>query len=364
MQSPALRRVQVYRSDILNAYVQRHFPMLGRTFRAEYVALHAWRRGGVELSAEEAATVLALKAGSAPSAAAWAALRDRLPPEFFDEEPVDIQGLVDRAATHFPALQNYRELARFLAQVVARPPRVVVEIGTASGGMFHALCQTAQPDAEIISIDLAPARALGDRCQDVDRAVFGSFAWAAQRCHFIRGSSLAYSTLQALKDQLAGRRIDLLFIDGCHEYAAVKSDFERYSDLVAPDGRIALHDIAVFPQSHGAGMDVGVVWNEIKAQYPAHEIIEPAGARSLVAWRARMQQLVEQHPRLADPQGKISLRERLAQDLGSDLLQPASGPRATSYQTVLDIPAEVQMAWGIGVVDRAASQSAGREAAS
>ena len=352
MVQAALRRVLLLRADCLNAYVQRHFPVLGRMFRCEYVALHAWHPGAVELTAQEAAMVRRMQAGTVDGDEACAALRTRLPASFFEDGPVPVQRLVDRAATHFPALQNYRELARFLQQILARPPKIVVEIGTASGGMFFCLCQTAQQDGVVVSIDLSPARSLGPACSDIDREIFASFAGAAQRSHFIRGSSLSHSTLQALSDLLAGRSIDLLFIDGCHDYGAVKSDVERYSPLVAKDGVIALHDIAVFPHSHGAGMDVGIVWDELKVRHRVEEIIEPEGARSMAAWRERMQQFVRAHPLLSERQANVPLRDLLAQELGSDLVVATDLPRATPYQTVLDIPARYQMAWGIGVIDR------------
>ena len=47
-----------------------------------------------------------------------------------------------------------------------------------------------------------------------------------------------------------------------------------------------------------------------------------------------------------------SLRELLAQEFSPDLVVPTSRPRATNYQSVRDIPARYQMAWGIGVIDR------------
>lgn len=57
----------------------------------------------------------------------------------------------------------------------------------------------------------------------------------------IAGDSKAPATLAALKARLAGRLIDLLFIDGDHLYAAVKVDYEIYGPLTRHI--IALHDI-------------------------------------------------------------------------------------------------------------------------
>lgn len=56
------------------------------------------------------------------------------------------------------------------------------------------------------------------------------------------------------------RPIDILFIDGSHEYEDVKADFFAFYPFVKPGGIIALHDIR--------GMWTGVIkfWAEIKEQ--------------------------------------------------------------------------------------------------
>jgi len=58
----------------------------------------------------------------------------------------------------------------------------------------------------------------------------------------IIGDSRSPATVAALKAHLAGRPIDLLFIDGDHLYHAVKADFENYGPLTRHI--IALHDIS------------------------------------------------------------------------------------------------------------------------
>lgn len=61
--------------------------------------------------------------------------------------------------------------------------------------------------------------------------------------NMIYGDSRDQSTLQKLKDLLAGEPIDFLFIDGDHNYETVKSDFEMYSPLVKKGGAVGFHDI-------------------------------------------------------------------------------------------------------------------------
>jgi hypothetical protein len=72
----------------------------------------------------------------------------------------------------------------------------------------------------------------------------------------IIADSRAPATLEKLKTQLAGRPIDLLFLDGNHSYDYVKYEFETYGPLTRHI--IALHDI-----SCGNGVEVHRFWREL-----------------------------------------------------------------------------------------------------
>jgi hypothetical protein len=77
----------------------------------------------------------------------------------------------------------------------------------------------------------------------------------------IVGDSKHKLTLEQLQRRLGGRPIDLLFIDGDHAYAGVKSDYEMYGPLTKHI--IALHDIGGgIIGTHGLD-DVGRLWKEI-----------------------------------------------------------------------------------------------------
>lgn len=58
----------------------------------------------------------------------------------------------------------------------------------------------------------------------------------------IIGDSMDDSTMAALLSRLNGRKINLLFIDGCHTFEGVSGDYERYGKLTK--NIIAIHDIA------------------------------------------------------------------------------------------------------------------------
>ncbi len=201
-----------------------------------------------------------------------------LPATFADTTPVNVEQLVIRALGSFSALHHANELSRLCGCVEALAPRTVVEIGTASGGMFFCACQLAAADALLVSIDVGES-GLGGQ-PDEDCELFRSFALPNQECHFVRGSSLALSSRRTLEKILDRRSIDFLFIDGDHSYGAVKSDFETYAPLVSAGGTIVLHDIQVSSEAYGSGFNVNVYWNELKQRHRTEEIVDAEGARS------------------------------------------------------------------------------------
>jgi len=56
------------------------------------------------------------------------------------------------------------------------------------------------------------------------------------------GSSINPSTVHKIETILAGQPLDVLFIDGNHDYEFVKQDFINYSPMVREGGIIAFHD--------------------------------------------------------------------------------------------------------------------------
>lgn len=149
--------------------------------------------------------------------------------------------LARRSIRRYGAIQHVRELSDFTDLARALRPETVVEIGTAQGGVFWLLCQVARPDAMLISMDLPiEQRFSGGESIHVP---LESFAQPGQTVRGIYGDSHSQGCLDRLRRELAGRPIDLLFIDGDHTYKGVRQDFEMYSPLVRPGGLIAFHDI-------------------------------------------------------------------------------------------------------------------------
>ncbi len=62
-----------------------------------------------------------------------------------------------------------------------------------------------------------------------------------------------------------GRRFDMIFIDGAHDYASVKADIEAWSSLLAEGGLLCGHDFC--------GKDLGVV-AAVRELVPTRKIVD------------------------------------------------------------------------------------------
>jgi len=240
---------------------------------------HSWLPQLMALTEEQAATVRALIRGLLEADRTieqweWARALEKF--GWLTDGPADLDCLVTRAMEQIIAIQNPVELREYLALVHALRPKVVVEIGTARGGMLYCFCQLAAPDALIISIDLPGAPNCGGQTP-AEREYYSSFVAPGQRIKFIPANSHFHSTREALRNVLNGKKADVLFIDGDHSYGGVKIDMDMYAEFSAQGGLLTLHDICLLPQHWGAGNDVGLFWREIKGCYETREIIDPKG---------------------------------------------------------------------------------------
>lgn len=246
-----------------------------------WVLYHSWLPGILNLVESEAEFVRGLMARThAPASIIGNGdhrnlLKELIRRGWCNDDPVDIDYLVSRH--FFVAIQNHHELNEFLKLVQIKRPRVVLEIGTARGGVLYCFSQLARSDSLIVSIDLPGAPNCGGQTEG-ERALFSTFGPPTQKFQFLPADSHDPATRQKLAELLAGRKIDLLFIDGDHSYEGVRLDFEMYHQFVAEDGILAIHDIQLFPENCGSKRAVGVFWKELKKRYKTREIIDPNGS--------------------------------------------------------------------------------------
>ena len=216
----------------------------------------------------------------APQTAIEAYLRLRMLREVrrlvaLSEQSDELQPLVDDLlrSYFFRPLQKRSELLRLLKIIREHKPSNVCEIGAAGGGTTMLFARAAAPKATLISIDLA--------FNEARREAVCRFAPRGQRVICIEGDSHRPAVLDGVRSSARGSALDLLYLDGDHNYEGVAADFEMYAPLVRRGGLIVFHDIVPdFRARYGketssdAG-DVPKFWREIKSSYASvEEIIE------------------------------------------------------------------------------------------
>jgi hypothetical protein len=151
------------------------------------------------------------------------------------------------------------------ALVRASGARAIFEIGTFDGTTTLQLALNSPDDAVVWTLDL-PADAmdqthfpvLPEDKPYIDKPTTGARftgTRAAGKIHQLFGDSATFSYEPYLG------RMDLVFIDGSHSLAYVRSDSARAFSLVRPGGWIVWHDYGVWP-------DVTTGLQELASQFP------------------------------------------------------------------------------------------------
>lgn len=201
-----------------------------------------------------------------PKPADWRQLRERL--DHIDD-PRELYAI---AGKEFGILQIENEIVPFLEYVRDSRPKVVGEIGLKHGGNTFLFTRLFRETERFLGLDLV--------LQNIGKARF--LARNGQRLDVIEGSSYAPDTIEKVRRLLGTDRFDFLFIDGDHEYAGVKADFEGYFDMVRPGGLIAFHDIVPDefartgvrnPNSLCWGGGVHQLWKELREKFPHREFV-------------------------------------------------------------------------------------------
>lgn len=172
---------------------------------------------------------------------------------------------------HLVSFQNKFEMIELLKLIENIQPKIILEIGTAMGGTLYLLSRFSASNAILISVDL-PEVIVGGRKFLNNPFFFEKFIQKKQKIIQIRDDSHKFSTFQKIKQILKNRELDVLFIDGDHNYNGVKKDFEMYKTLVKHGGIVCFHDIV--PGSHCDVGDVPDFWNKIREEYDSREIVK------------------------------------------------------------------------------------------
>lgn len=152
--------------------------------------------------------------------------------------------------------QKEKEWKGFLETLLTADVTVGLEIGSYDGGTTVSLAQIVD---KLITVEFTKAR-----YNTADISKYCDFT-------FIQGDSTNQSTIDKVKGVVS--EVDFIFIDGCHDYEAVKKDFYNYSPLVKSGGIVAFHDTLGIEYAPNEPAYVYKLWKEIKNNYKYIEFV-------------------------------------------------------------------------------------------
>ncbi len=151
-------------------------------------------------------------------------------------------------------------------------PRVLVELGTHHGASYAAFCEAVRRDG-------LPTRCFAVDTWEGDQHLgqYGPEALAGLRAFhdplYGSFSSLLVMPFAAALDQFSDASIDLLHIDGQHDYASVRGDFDAWKSKLSNRAVVLFHDTNVRDRDFG----VWRLWRELRASYPGFEFLHGSG---------------------------------------------------------------------------------------
>ena len=141
-------------------------------------------------------------------------------------------------------------------------PQKIVELGVHYGDSYFTLCQACEElelDTQLYGID----HWLGDE----QAGFYGEEVFEEVSCYndefYPKNSTLLRMDFEEALQQFEDLSIDLLHIDGSHDYESVKKDFEKWFPKLKKGGTILVHDILVKREDYG----VAKFWEEISKNF-------------------------------------------------------------------------------------------------
>jgi hypothetical protein len=142
-------------------------------------------------------------------------------------------------------------------------PAKIVELGTHNGHSFFSFCQAVKDgylNTELYAIDTWKG---DEQAGFYDQSVWLNVNRIKDTFYSSIRINLVRKSFDEAVDDFRDKSIDILHIDGCHTYEAVKNDFERWVGKVKDNGIVLFHDTKEIHDDYG----VFRLWDELGKQY-------------------------------------------------------------------------------------------------
>ena len=172
---------------------------------------------------------------------------------------------------HLPksAWQAHAPFAFWLAQAIE--PRRFVELGTHSGMSFFTFCQAFKKLGLKTSATAIDTWEGDTHAGFYDEAVYDQVAVRVQQYAIF--ADLIRSTFDAAVAHFDDASIDLLHIDGCHDYDSVRHDFDTWRPKLTHNAVVLFHDTQV----RTPGFGVWKLFSELSIEFPSFEFVHGHG---------------------------------------------------------------------------------------
>jgi len=140
-------------------------------------------------------------------------------------------------ATDFELQMVYRAIRDL------NPKQTYMEIGSRSGGSLASFGTMFDVGSLLVALDLAKDTVAGEMNRETLRGTVGQLEGAGYEAVLISMNSTSPEAVEAVREALGDRLIDMLLIDASHEGFCVYQDVKNYVPFVRPGGLIAMHDV-------------------------------------------------------------------------------------------------------------------------
>lgn len=143
-------------------------------------------------------------------------------------------------------------------------PTMIVELGTYWGTSLFSFCQAVK-DKRLATKIFAVDTWEGDiHAGSYDDSVYHTVRQRAEKYYSMLDLQLLKMRFDEALGKFQDNTIDLIHIDGCHEYEAVRDDFESWLPKLSPHGIMLFHDVGDY-----TGYGSAKFWKEISERHPS-----------------------------------------------------------------------------------------------